>query len=240
MSASTPLIRAVKANLREAADPGKAPEMQKYMKSAMPYLGVPMPQMRSITKRVFAAHPLNSAEAWRDTILKLWRAAKFREERYAAVELSGYRKYEAYQTLDAMPMYEEMIVTGAWWDYVDSIASHRVGVILRDFPSVMKPLLRKWSVDGDIWKRRTAILAQLHFKTDTGLKLLYDCIRPSLGESEFFLRKAIGWALREYAWTDPDEIRRYVREHEEDLSPLSKREALLNLRPGGRRGNRIG
>ena len=80
-----------------------------------------------------------------------------------------------------------------------------------------------------MWKRRTAILSQLTFKKDTDLKLLYDCIEPSIESKEFFLRKAIGWALRQYAWTDPKEIQRYVRVNETRLSPLSRREALKNL-----------
>ena len=80
-----------------------------------------------------------------------------------------------------------------------------------------------------LWKRRTAILSQLTFKQDTDLDLLYDCIGPSLPSKEFFLRKAIGWALRQYAWIDPAEVERYVREHEDELSPLSRREALKNV-----------
>ena len=90
--------------------------------------------------------------------------------------------------------------------------------------------MREWSRDENLWKRRTSILCQLAAKKDTDLRLLYDCIEPSLGEKEFFLRKAIGWALRQYAWTDPKEVLRYVTEKGDQLSPLSKREALKNLK----------
>jgi 3-methyladenine DNA glycosylase AlkD len=93
----------------------------------------------------------------------------------------------------------------------------------------MSGILRDWAVSSDIWKRRSAILAQLNFKRETDLKLLYDCIRPSLGASEFFLRKGIGWALRQYARTDPAEVIRFVRRNEARLSPLSKREALKHV-----------
>ena len=127
-------------------------------------------------------------------------------------------------------MYEEMIVSGAWWDYVDTIASRRVGPILHRHPVPMKRLMRQWSRCDNIWKRRTSILCQLGSKSTTDLKLLYDCIEPSLAEKEFFLRKAIGWALRQHAWTDPKEVIRYVQERGDDLSPLSKREALKNMR----------
>ncbi|HUP44807.1 MAG TPA: DNA alkylation repair protein, partial [Thermoanaerobaculia bacterium] len=134
------------------------------------------------------------------------------------------------QTLDALPMYEEMIVSGAWWDTVDVVAIHRVGAcLLRDEPAKMKKTLRRWSKGDDLWKRRTSIIAQNTFKKETDLDLLYDCIAPSLASKEFFLRKAIGWALRQYAWTNPREVQRYVREHAAELSPLSKREALKNI-----------
>jgi 3-methyladenine DNA glycosylase AlkD len=126
-------------------------------------------------------------------------------------------------------MFEEMIVTGAWWDFVDVIASHQLGDILRAEPRRMKPLMRRWATDRDMWKRRAAILCQLGFRRETDLDLLYACIEPSLESKEFFLRKAIGWALRQYAWTDPREVRRYVTANRERLSPLSVREAMKNI-----------
>ncbi len=126
-------------------------------------------------------------------------------------------------------MYEEMIVTGAWWDYVDPIASARLGPLLRLFPVPMRKKMLQWSRSRNLWKRRSAILCQLSFKTETDLDLLYAAIEPSLASQEFFLQKAIGWALRQYAWTDPREIRRYVRANAARLSALSKREALKNI-----------
>ena len=89
-------------------------------------------------------------------------------------------------------------------------------------------------VDG-MWKRRTSILCQLSFKADTDLALLYDCIEPNLADREFFIRKAIGWALRQHAWTDAAEVTRYVNAHRARLSPLSVREALKNVWPATRR-----
>ena len=202
--------------------------MQAYMKSAMPYRGVPTPALRALCREVFAAR-LATFPAWRDTVLALWRDATHREERYAAIELSGHRFYREFQTMDALPAYEEMIVTGAWWDYVDVIAIHRLGELLRRFPRPMSRTMRAWSRADDLWKRRSAILCQLSFKRDTDLDLLYECIAPAMEAREFFLRKAIGWALREYAKTDPAEVRRYVREHTQRLSPLSQREALRRI-----------
>jgi 3-methyladenine DNA glycosylase AlkD len=93
----------------------------------------------------------------------------------------------------------------------------------------MRREMLRWSRDPDLWKRRSAILCQITFKRETDLELLDACIEPSLGSREFFLRKAIGWALRSYAWTDPAAVKRYVREHRREISALSKREALKNL-----------
>jgi 3-methyladenine DNA glycosylase AlkD len=223
------LASAVRRELRKLADPVRPPQMQAYMKSMTPYLGVPVPLMRRTCKAVFRDVAFADAGAWRDEVLALWRGAGYREERYAAIELTGVRQAADFQTTEAMPMYEEMIVSGAWWDYVDTIASQRVGPILQRFPPVMKKLMRQWSRCDNLWKRRSSILCQLGAKGRTDLKLLYDCIEPSLGEKEFFLRKAIGWALRQYAWTDEAEVLRYVEEQGNRLSPLSKREALRNI-----------
>jgi hypothetical protein len=100
--------------------------------------------------------------------------------------------------------------------------------------------MHRWSRDPVLWKRRSAILCQLGFKERTDLSLLYDCIEPNLDDTEFFIRKAIGWALRQYAWTDPIEVRRYVRELGDRLSPLSRREALKNIGAGSARSRGAG
>ena len=223
------LLALLRAELSRAGDPKKTAAMQAYMKSAMPYWGVQTAAQRVITRRLFAAHRLETPGAWRATCLKIWRAAEHREERYAAIELTGFKYYREWQTLDTLPMYEEMIVTGAWWDFVDVIASARLGPLLRHYPARMRSKMLQWSRSRDLWKRRSAILCQLSFKSETDLDLLYAAIEPSLTSKEFFLQKAIGWALRQYAWTDPREVRSYVRVYADRLSALSKREALKNI-----------
>ncbi|HEU5161528.1 MAG TPA: DNA alkylation repair protein [Thermoanaerobaculia bacterium] len=226
------LLLGLRSSLRAIADPARAEGARAYMKSEMPFHGVGAVPLRKTCRALFEALEFETEGAWRAAVLDLWRNAKFREERYAAVELSGIRAARAWQTMRALPMYEEMIVSGAWWDFVDAIASHRLGAILRNEPAAMRRAMLAWSRDPDLWKRRSAILCQLGFKDATDLPLLYACIEPSLGSKEFFLRKAIGWALRQYAWTDPDEVRRYVRANEERMSGLTKREALKNVGRG--------
>jgi 3-methyladenine DNA glycosylase AlkD len=224
-----PLVQTIRRDLELAADPVRAPQMQAYMKSAMPYRGVSAPVIRRLCREAFTAHPLATVGQWRRIVLELWRRAAFREERHVAILLTESRRYREFLTFASVPMFEEMIVSGAWWDFVDPIAGHSLGAILRAEPTRMKPLMRRWSKDQDMWKRRAAILCQLGFKRETDLKLLYDCLEPNLSHKDFFIRKAIGWSLRQYAWTDPKEVRRYVEANRDRLSPLSVREALKNI-----------
>jgi 3-methyladenine DNA glycosylase AlkD len=230
------VLATLRRELAREGSPATARGAREYMKSEMPFHGVGAAAFRAICRRVFADFDFSSAPRWRAEALALWRGARFREERYAAIELTGDRRADPLQTLAALPMYEEMIVTGAWWDYVDVIAKHRLGRLLRRYPGPVRKTMRVWSRSSDMWKRRAAILCQLDFKRETDLALLYACIAPSLSSKEFFLRKAIGWALRQYAWTDPREVARYVRAHAVELSPLSRREALKNLAATSTRG----
>jgi 3-methyladenine DNA glycosylase AlkD len=223
------LLPKLRKALQQASDPARAPAMQAYMKSAMPYHGVPTPLLRQVCKATFADVRFATASHWQAQVLHLWRGARFREERYAALYLAGDKRGRHFQTLSAMKTYDELIVTGAWWDYVDDIASHRVGPILRDYPEPMRRKMLSWSKSSNLWKRRTAIICQLGLKAETDLELLYACIEPSLGSREFFLQKAIGWALRQHAWTDGAEIKKYVRVNRTRLSALSCREALKNI-----------
>ena len=223
------LPETVHVRLAEIANPVRAAGAQAYMKSVMPFLGIAADPLRRACRDMFKGLKWDTAQAWRDDVLAIWRGAKFREEHYAAIELTGVKMAAQFHDLSALPMYEEMIVNGAWWDYVDVIASNRLWAILQREGEAMKRKMRDWSTEGDMWKRRSAILCQIKAREKTDLDLLYGCIEPSLGSKEFFLRKAIGWALRSHAWTDPEEVRRYVAAHEWQLSGLSKREALKNI-----------
>jgi 3-methyladenine DNA glycosylase AlkD len=223
------LLTTVRRALAEVADPKRALAMQAYMKSRMPYHGVRMPMVRALCKDIFGATTFESARAWESEVRSMWRKAEYREERYAAIILSGIRAARDYQTPVALDLYDHMIVTGAWWDVVDEIATHRVGPIFRAHPREVRPVLLRWSKEDDMWRRRTAIISQARSGKGTDVKLLYACIEPSIGSTEFFLRKAIGWSLRELARFQPREVARYVRANESRLSGLSKREALKHV-----------
>ena len=222
------IIETVRTRLAALANPEKAPDMQAYMKSAMPFLGVQKPARDALAREVFAV-PLDFDE-WQDTVLRLWREATYREERYMAIALAGDRRHREHRTLAAMPLFDELIVTGAWWDFVDAVAAGMLGELLDRDGAGPAPILRRWARDEDMWRRRAAIVSQVRRKDRTDLDLLYDCIEPNRADREFFIRKGIGWALRAYAWVDPAEIERYCAAHE--LSPLSRREALRNIRRG--------
>jgi 3-methyladenine DNA glycosylase AlkD len=216
----------VREALRREVEPYRdadyAEGAQRYMKSSMPYLGVRMPDLRRAWRVVFVSCPLAREAELRDALRELWDEAEFREERYTAIALVG--RYRQWATL---PLLERLVVEGAWWDLVDPLA-RQVGRLLRG-DRLVAGEMRRWSRDANLWKRRVSIICQLGFKDGTDMALLRDCIEANLGDREYFVRKAIGWALRDLAWHDPWTVDRYVREHENELSPLSRREATKNL-----------
>jgi 3-methyladenine DNA glycosylase AlkD len=224
------LIAAIRARLTAQADPVRAAGGQAYMKSEMPALGVRVPEVRRIAKDASAEWHCTSFEELRDTVTGLWRAATFREERYAAIDLTASRL--AAGRLEMLPVYEEIIRTGSWWDLVDGVA-HRLCALLQTHRDELTAVFRGWSTDDDMWIRRASITAQLGAKSNTDTALLASVIEANLADREFFIRKAIGWALREFAKTDPAWVRAFVERHGTAVSALSRREALRNLDPAG-------
>jgi 3-methyladenine DNA glycosylase AlkD len=160
------------------------------------------------------------------TVHALWDGAQYREERYAATALCDTDSARALRDPALLALYRDLIVSGAWWDLVDDLA-HRVGELLAGWPAVIEPQVRVWSTADDRWLRRVSIICQLGRKQSTDLDLLTAAVEANASERDFFLRKAIGWALREYARSDPAWVRAFVDAHE--LSPLSRREALKHL-----------
>ena len=185
--------------------------------------------MRKTARAVFDRYPPARAGDWRATILALWREASYREQRYSAAEFAVHRPFLCWLNSESVPVLDELIVNGAWWDYVDRIAPAGLGHMLSAEPEPMGTVMRGWARDENIWGRRVALLCQLGFKEDTDPALLYECIGACMGHSEFFVQKAMGWALSDYARTDPGEVRRYVGENGSRLSNITRREALKNL-----------
>ena len=224
----TTLVDALRAGLAREADPAAAPTMAAYMKSDMPFRGVPQPVRARILRECVQAAPPPTAGALAATADALWDGAQYREERYLATALCGYRTQASRPDAGWLPRYRHWLVTGAWWDHVDEIASRLVGPLLRTDPEHVTPVLRTWTTDPDPWLRRAVIICQLRSGRDTDLALLADAIENSIKDDGFFLRKGIGWALRQHTRTDPLWVREFVDAHPE-LSPLSRREALKHL-----------
>ncbi|MFW0774999.1 DNA alkylation repair protein [Paenarthrobacter nitroguajacolicus] len=229
------LVESIRSTLRSAADAERGAEAQAYLKSNMPSWGVRVPEVRRIVKEAIKQFPVTGPAELRQAVLELWHSAEAREERYAAIDLTALPMVK--EDLQMLPIYEAIIRTGAWWDLVDGV-SHRICALLQAHRSTMTPVLLQWSTDHDMWIRRAAITAQLGAKSTTDAGLLAAVISANLADREFFIRKAIGWALREYSKTNPEWVRAFASSNAKGMSALSTREAL-RLLPSGRAGRRM-
>jgi 3-methyladenine DNA glycosylase AlkD len=219
-----PYVIKLKTLLETHANPTEAAPMKKYMRDQFEYLGIKTPQRATLQKEFYAEHGLPPVKALDAILRDLWSLPQ-REFQYTAVGLLG--KLGEQIPPGFIDTIEYLIVTKSWWDTVDSIAGTSVGIHFKRFPAVRKKYLAKWRRSKNMWLRRTTILFQLNYKADTDFDLLCDIIRGSLGSDEFFINKAIGWALRQYARSDPKAVRKFVLET--DLHPLSRREAMKHL-----------
>ncbi len=215
-------VAAIRAALNASADPTRAAGQQAYMRSEMPFLGVRVPDARRVARALIARD--DRPEILRRAATVLWDDAVFREERYAALAVLAARQLRGDPQL--VPLIEHMVRAGRWWDFTDELA-HRVADLLDADPTHMAAVVRAWSVDDEMWLRRLAVIAQLGRRERIDLALLADAIAQNAADGEFFLRKAIGWALRDAARAHPDWVRTFVASHA--LSQLSVREATKHL-----------
>ncbi|MCL1838886.1 MAG: DNA alkylation repair protein [Propionibacteriaceae bacterium] len=216
-------IAEIRSALVASADQQRAAGQQAYMKSTMPFYGVSMPEVRKITRQIAKSYDLDLA-GLAQLSRQVWDGATHREERHVALNLHGLPLAKG--KLELVDLYEYQAVTGAWWDYVDELA-HRIANLHDAHPQQTARIVGIWSVAESFWLRRLAIISQLQRKERTNVCCLAEVIEANRTEKEFFIRKAIGWALRDYARFDPAWVRSFVASHE--LSPLSKREALKHL-----------
>lgn len=227
---TTTLIREVQGALAALADPERAAQMARYLKTTQPFYGVQAQPRREIAKAAARRHPPSTQAEYEAATLALW-ALPEREPRYVAIAYA--RHHERFITPAALPLYERMIREGAWWDFVDEIASRLVGGALAASPNKVWPVLDAWIDDPHLWIRRAAILAQLQRKTETDHERLFDYCVKRMDESEFFIRKAIGWALRAYSYVAPETVTLFLIAYEDDLSGLSFREGARVLKKRG-------
>lgn len=237
-------MQAVRGALWAARDPAKAEPMRKYMKSAMPFLGVQKPERTKALRPIWRALELCEEIEVREAVSAIWEAAEYREERYAALELLDLPRARKYLDGEAIPLFERLVTEGAWWDLVDA-CSGPIGAALEHDPEALQLALRCWAGGPDLWLRRSAMIAQLRLKAKTDFFLLVELVETALDspglesplpmrDARFFLHKGAGWALRAYAWTAPDVVATYLETAE--LPPLTRREAERNLGRVRRRG----
>ena len=195
--------------------------MKKYMKDQFDYYGIPTPLRKEITRDFLKEYGLPGMEILEDVCNSSW-LEEMRECQYTVLFLLIRMKNKLKP--EHLPLMEHMITHKSWWDTVDGLAAWLVGAIMKNHPSAIKPKTSEWMASGNIWLQRTCLLFQMGYKKDTDTGLLYGFIEQLADHETFWIRKAIGWALREYSKTDPETVLDFVNSHQ--LAPLSKREAL--------------
>jgi 3-methyladenine DNA glycosylase AlkD len=218
----------LEAAFKMHADPANAIQMRKYMKDKFAFYGINSPLRKEICKEHKNQYGLFPEAQTMGIVRWCWETPE-REYQYFAMEFLGKNQKNVHQEM--ITLYEYMITTKSWWDTVDYIAANLVGSYFKKYPESIESLISKWLNSGDIWLQRTCLLFQLKYKSETNTKLLESCINKLLHSNEFFIRKAIGWALREYSKTDAEYVVRFVKKHA--LSGLSKKEALKWHRNNG-------
>lgn len=212
-----------------SADPGEAQRMKAYMRHQFEFAGIKSPLRKEIMKAWSRPllKPAPSLALIEETVRGLWELPE-REYAYTAIDLLA----KQVKRLDDshLSMLESLVVAKPWWDTVDLLAGGLIGPLLLRYPQLERDYPERWIESDHLWLQRTALLYQLKYKQHTDKDRLFDYIRRKTDSREFFICKAIGWALREYSKTDADAVIRFVGA--EKLSPLSEREALKSIRRG--------
>lgn len=216
----------IRTCLKAQADSTRAADMSAYMKNRFAFFGIPTPKRRRAVKPLLAEISRTPDEAWLLGVAETLWSFDERECQYVAVDLLVHHA----DRLDAAHegQVARLIRTKSWWDTVDALATHVYGNLAQRSPALL-PVLRAYAEHEDLWLRRVAILYQLHYDADTDCTRLAEALEANLNHPDFFIRKAMGWALRQYARTDPDWVRTWLKRHERRLAALTVREASKHL-----------
>jgi 3-methyladenine DNA glycosylase AlkD len=206
---------------RQHEDPENARQMKDYMRGLSDFYGIKSPDRRAILKAFLLENGYPEPDTLDLVVKEMWDKPH-REFHYCALEI--LEKMTRHAEPERIVLYEYLILQKSWWDTVDFISPKLAGAHFRKYPDLKQPVTRRWIREDNFWLQRSAILFQLKYKKETDAGLLFDYIRQRAGENEFFVRKAIGWALREYSKTNPEAVREFVSETA--LSPLSRKEAM--------------
>ena len=217
-------IQPIETEFRKHADPQKAVPMRKYMMNKFAFFGISSPVRKEIFDRHKLQYGLMPEGEEKEIVTSCWEMPQ-REYQYFAMDFLVRKKNKADKEM--IGLYEYMITHKSWWDTVDMIAAHLVGAYFRKYPEYIPEITSRWMDSGNMWLQRTCLLFQLKYKEATDTKVLSSFIGILASSDEFFIRKAIGWSLREYGKTNPEWVIEFVSQTE--LSHLSKREALKRL-----------
>lgn len=207
------------------AEPENGVPMAKYMKNLFSFFGIKSKPRKDITKEIWKHHKTEVKNNVREIASELFQK-KEREFHYSAIEILIKELKNNYRKED-IKLIEKLILTSSWWDSVDFLAKYLLGNYLRQFPEETEKIISKFSASDNMWLNRSALLFQLDYKAKTNSAILFRECKTHSESKEFFIQKAIGWALREYAKTNPDEVKKFVAS--DNLKPLSQKEALKNL-----------
>jgi 3-methyladenine DNA glycosylase AlkD len=207
------------------ANAENARAMKAYMKDHFEFFGIKSTERRELQKQFLAEYGLPTP--FDPAVFRaLWKADQ-REFQMFGLDLLRKQAKKAQE--NDLFLIEELIIAKSWWDTVDGLSSWVCGPYFLKFPNKVRPVTDAWAISDNMWLRRASILFQLGYKEKTDVKVLTDHIERNLGSKEFFINKAIGWALREYGKTDPEFVRSYVDRMQPKFHPLTVREALKNL-----------
>jgi 3-methyladenine DNA glycosylase AlkD len=207
-----------------ARDPAAAASMEAYMRGKFPFLGIPTRARRELSRRVVDGLGTPTESVLTELALACWQLPE-REYQYFASD--WLRRHARVLSPGFLATARTLVTEKSWWDSVDALAAHVVGPVVARHPAAVSTM-DEWAASEDLWLVRTAILHQLRYRERTDADRLFRYCVSHAGHRDFFVRKAIGWALREYGRTEPEEVRRFVAA-QPGLSPLSVREALKHL-----------
>jgi 3-methyladenine DNA glycosylase AlkD len=231
------LVGRIVAGLAAHADPERARHAAAYMRDQFPFLGVPAPVQKQVWRAAIAGlpkvlpEPVVTAAAW-----ALWDRPE-REHQHLACTLVNRHAAGPAVTFGFLGQLERLVVTKSWWDTVDSLATHAVGDVVRLHPAPGREVMDRWLAGDQLWLRRSALLHMNRWKADADRDWLFAACLSQAADRDFFIRKAIGWALREHSKVDEAAVVGFVEQHHDELSGLSRREALMWLE---RRRRRLG
>lgn len=219
---NTQIVEAILGLMDEHRNPKDAAQMKAYMKGHFEYFGIKSTERRSLFNAVFRKKEITSPEMLIDLVDKLW-AVPEREAQYIAMDMLD--KFKPWMDVGMLPHVERWISQKSWWDSVDHLAAHQVGIILSSLDQGQRrTIAERYLASGFLWLQRTAIIFQLNYKEEIDTSLLEDAIFSTIGEKDFFIRKAHGWALRQHSKSDKAYVADFINKYKDQLSPLAIRE----------------